>query len=163
MAMPTPRNIKYVWAFGAILAYFLVVQLYSGIILAMHYAPNSAIAFESIEKLMRDTSYGWLMRYTHMVGASLFFFAAYIHMFRGLLFRLLQVAARGAVDDRCSDLPLHDGDGLHGLLAGLGPDELLGRDRHHQPVLVIRLNLSRPWAPPSWSGFGAGSRWAIRH
>ncbi len=86
MAMPTPRNIKYVWAFGAILAFFLVVQLYSGIILAMHYAPNSALAFESIEKLMRDTNYGWLMRYTHMVGASLFFFAAFIHLFRGLYF-----------------------------------------------------------------------------
>ena len=86
MAMPTPRNVNYLWAFGAILFYFLVVQLYSGIILAMHYAPNSAIAFESIEKLMRDTSYGWLMRYTHMVGASLFFFAAYIHFFRGLYY-----------------------------------------------------------------------------
>ena len=86
MAFPTPRNINYLWAFGAILFYFLVVQLYSGIILAMHYAPNSAIAFESIEKLMRDASYGWLMRYTHMVGASLFFFAVYIHMFRGLYY-----------------------------------------------------------------------------
>ncbi len=86
MAMPTPRNVNYLWAFGAILFYFLVVQLYSGIILAMHYAPNSAIAFESIEKLMRDTSYGWLMRYTHMVGASLFFFAVYIHLFRGLYY-----------------------------------------------------------------------------
>ena len=86
MVFPTPRNINYLWAFGAILFYFLVVQLYSGIILAMHYAPNSAIAFESIEKLMRDSSYGWLMRYTHMVGASLFFFAAYIHFFRGLYY-----------------------------------------------------------------------------
>ena len=86
MAMPTPRNLNYLWAFGAILAYFLVVQLYSGIILAMHYAPNSAIAFESIEKLMRDTNYGWLMRYTHMDGASLFFLAVYIHMFRGLYY-----------------------------------------------------------------------------
>ena len=86
MVFPTPRNINYLWAFGAILFYFLVVQLYSGIILAMHYAPNSAIAFESIEKLMRDTSYGWLMRYTHMVGASLFFLAAYIHLFRGLYY-----------------------------------------------------------------------------
>ena len=86
MVFPTPRNINYLWAFGAILFYFLVVQLYSGVILAMHYAPNSAIAFESIEKLMRDTSYGWLMRYTHMVGASLFFLAAYIHLFRGLYY-----------------------------------------------------------------------------
>ena len=83
---PTPRNINYLWAFGAILFYFLVVQLYSGVILAMHYAPNSAIAFDSIEKLMRDTSYGWLMRYTHMVGASLFFLAVYIHLFRGLYY-----------------------------------------------------------------------------
>ena len=86
MAFPTPRNLNYLWTFGAILTFFLVVQIITGVIVAMHYAPNTALAFDSIEKLMRDVNYGWLMRYTHMVGASLFFLAVYIHMFRGLYY-----------------------------------------------------------------------------
>ncbi len=86
MAFPTPRNLNYIWTFGAILTFFLVVQLITGVIVAMHYTPNIGLAFDSIEKLMRDVNYGWLMRYTHMVGASLFFLAVYIHIFRGLYY-----------------------------------------------------------------------------
>ena len=86
MAFPTPRNLNYIWTFGAILTFFLVVQIITGVIVAMHYAPNTAIAFDSIERMMRDVNYGWLMRYTHMVGASLFFLAVYIHIFRGLYY-----------------------------------------------------------------------------
>ncbi|MFZ1107810.1 MAG: cytochrome b N-terminal domain-containing protein [Rhodomicrobium sp.] len=86
MAFPTPRNLGYLWTFGAILTFFLVVQIVTGVIVAMHYTPNTALAFDSIERLMRDVNYGWLMRYTHMVGASLFFLAVYIHIFRGLYY-----------------------------------------------------------------------------
>ncbi|MGO9545307.1 MAG: cytochrome b [Rhodomicrobium sp.] len=86
MVFGTPRNLNYLWAFGAILTFFLVVQIFTGVILAMHYAPDTTLAFNSIEKLMRDVNYGWLMRYTHAVGASLFFLAVYIHMFRGLYY-----------------------------------------------------------------------------
>ncbi len=86
MAFGTPRTLNYLWAFGAILTFFLVIQIITGVILAMHYVPNTALAFDSIEKLMRDVNYGWLMRYTHAVGASLFFLAVYIHMFRGLYY-----------------------------------------------------------------------------
>src|SRR6516165_8704415 len=86
MAFGTPRTLNYLWAFGAILVFFLVMQIFTGIILAMHYAPNTTVAFDSIEKIMRDVNYGWLMRYTHAVGASLFFLAAYIHLFRGLYY-----------------------------------------------------------------------------
>jgi ubiquinol-cytochrome c reductase cytochrome b subunit len=86
MALATPRNLNYLWTFGAILTFFLVLQIFTGVILAMHYTPNSALAFDSIEKLMRDVNYGWLMRYTHAVGASMFFLAVYIHIFRGLYY-----------------------------------------------------------------------------
>jgi ubiquinol-cytochrome c reductase cytochrome b/c1 subunit len=86
MVFPTPRNLNYIWTFGAILTFFLVMQIITGVIVAMHYTPNTALAFDSIEKLMRDVNYGWLLRYTHMVGASLFFLAAYIHLFRGLYY-----------------------------------------------------------------------------
>ena len=86
MAFPTPRKLNYIWTFGAILTFFLVIQIITGVIVAMHYAPTTAVAFDSIEKMMRDVNYGWLMRYTHMVGASLFFLAVYIHIFRGLYY-----------------------------------------------------------------------------
>jgi ubiquinol-cytochrome c reductase cytochrome b subunit len=86
MAFGTPRTLNYLWAFGAILVFFLVMQIFTGVILAMHYAPNTAVAFESIEKIMRDVNYGWLMRYTHAAGASMFFLAVYIHLFRGLYY-----------------------------------------------------------------------------
>jgi ubiquinol-cytochrome c reductase cytochrome b subunit len=86
MAFGTPRTINYLWTFGAILTFFLVMQIFTGVILAMHYTPNTAIAFDSIERIMRDVNYGWLMRYTHAVGASMFFLAVYIHLFRGLYY-----------------------------------------------------------------------------
>ena len=86
MDFPTPRNLNYWWTFGAILAIMLVVQIVTGIILAMHYVPSTALAFDSVEKLMRDVNYGWLLRYAHMNGASMFFAIVYIHLFRGLYY-----------------------------------------------------------------------------
>lgn len=83
---PTPRNLNYWWTFGGILAICLVIQIVTGIILAMHYTPHVDFAFESVEKIMRDVNYGWLMRYVHANGASMFFVAVYIHMFRGLYY-----------------------------------------------------------------------------
>ena len=86
VAYPTPRNLNYLWAFGAILSFMLVSQIVTGIILAMHYVPSSAMAFDSIEHIMRDVNYGWLIRYLHTNGASMFFFAVYVHIFRGLYY-----------------------------------------------------------------------------
>jgi ubiquinol-cytochrome c reductase cytochrome b/c1 subunit len=86
VTFPTPRNLTYLWTFGGILTFCLLVQIVTGIILAMHYVPHVDHAFNSIEHLMRDVNYGWLMRYTHAVGASMFFLAVYIHMFRGLYY-----------------------------------------------------------------------------
>ena len=86
VAYPTPRNLNYWWTFGAILSLLLGAQLVTGIVLAMHYTPNVDLAFKSIEIIMRDVNYGWLLRYLHANGASMFFLAAYIHMFRSLYY-----------------------------------------------------------------------------
>ncbi len=83
---PTPRNLNYWWTFGGILAFMLAVQIVTGIILAMHYTPHVDFAFKSVESIMRDVNYGWLLRYVHANGASMFFAAAYIHMFRGMYY-----------------------------------------------------------------------------
>ncbi len=86
VAYPTPRNLNYWWAFGAILSMMLVVQLITGIVLVMHYTPNTLMAFNSVEHIMRDVNWGWLMRYMHANGASMFFIAVYVHILRGLYY-----------------------------------------------------------------------------
>ena len=83
---PTPKNLNYWWTFGGIAAICLVVQLVSGIVLAMHYTPHVDMAFNSVEHIMRDVNYGWFLRYLHANGASFFFIAVYIHIFRGLYY-----------------------------------------------------------------------------
>jgi len=86
VAYPTPRNLNYMWAFGAILSFMLVAQIVTGVVLAMHYVPSATEAFGSINHIMRDVNYGWLVRYMHTNGATLFFLACYIHMFRGIYY-----------------------------------------------------------------------------
>lgn len=86
VSFPTPKNLNYWYTFGGILAICLVVQILTGIILAMHYEASVDGAFASVERIMRDVPYGWLLRYIHSNGASMFFFAVYIHMFRGLYY-----------------------------------------------------------------------------
>ncbi|MDP4822487.1 MAG: cytochrome b N-terminal domain-containing protein, partial [Aestuariivirgaceae bacterium] len=83
---PTPKNLNYRYTFGAILSVMLVVQIISGITLVMHYTPNTAEAFNSVEHIMRDVNYGWFLRYMHANGASMFFVAVFIHMFRGMYY-----------------------------------------------------------------------------
>jgi len=83
---PTPKNLNYWWTFGGILALCLGIQIVTGIVLAMHYVPHVDHAFASVERIMRDVNYGWLIRYMHSNGASMFFFAVYVHMFRGLYY-----------------------------------------------------------------------------
>jgi ubiquinol-cytochrome c reductase cytochrome b subunit len=86
VSYPVPRNLNYFWTFGGILTLMLASQIVTGIFLAMHYVPNTALAFESVERIMRDVNYGWLIRYLHANGASMFFMAVYIHIFRGLYY-----------------------------------------------------------------------------
>ena len=83
---PTPRNLNYWWNFGSLAGIVLVIMIVTGITLAMHYTPSTAMAFDSVERIMRDVNYGWLIRYIHMNGASMFFIVIYIHIFRGLYF-----------------------------------------------------------------------------
>jgi ubiquinol-cytochrome c reductase cytochrome b subunit len=86
MEYPTPKNLNYWWTFGGILAMCLGIQIVSGIVLAMHYTPETSMAFNSVEHIMRDVPYGWFLRNLHAVGASMFFLAVYIHIFRGIYY-----------------------------------------------------------------------------
>lgn len=86
MVYPTPANLSYFWNFGSLAGICLVVQIITGIILAMHYTPHVDYAFISVEHIMRDVNYGWLIRYFHANGASMFFIVVYIHIFRGLYY-----------------------------------------------------------------------------
>jgi ubiquinol-cytochrome c reductase cytochrome b subunit len=83
---PYPKNLSYWWNFGSIAGIALVIQILSGLFLAMHYVPNTQYAFDSVEHIMRDVNYGWLIRYIHAVGASMFFVALYAHIIRGLYY-----------------------------------------------------------------------------
>jgi quinol-cytochrome oxidoreductase complex cytochrome b subunit len=83
---PTPKNLSYWWNFGSLAGAMLMIMIATGIFLAMAYTPNSGLAFDSVERIMRDVNYGWLLRYIHMNGASFFFIVVYIHIFRGLYY-----------------------------------------------------------------------------
>ncbi|SEP75166.1 ubiquinol-cytochrome c reductase cytochrome b subunit [Faunimonas pinastri] len=83
---PIPRNLNYAYTFGAILMMMLGAQIITGVVLAMHYVPSGTMAFVSVEAIMRDVNYGWLLRYMHATGASMFFIAVYVHIFRGLYY-----------------------------------------------------------------------------
>jgi quinol-cytochrome oxidoreductase complex cytochrome b subunit len=83
---PTPITLTYAWSFGSLAGICLVIQMISGIFLAMHYTPNIELAFNSVEYIMRDVPNGWLIRYIHANGASMFFIVVYAHIGRGLYY-----------------------------------------------------------------------------
>ncbi|MBF0095168.1 MAG: cytochrome b N-terminal domain-containing protein [Alphaproteobacteria bacterium] len=83
---PTPKNLNYWWNFGSLALFVMIIMILTGIFLAMNYTPHTAHAFESVERIMRDVNYGWLLRYLHMNGASMFFLVVFIHIFRGLYY-----------------------------------------------------------------------------
>lgn len=83
---PTPRNLSYWWNFGSLALTVLIVMIVTGIFLVMSYTPHVDLAFDSVERIMRDVNYGWLIRYVHMNGASMFFIVVYIHIFRGFYY-----------------------------------------------------------------------------
>ena len=84
--IPTPRNLNWMWIWGIVLVFCLVMQIVTGIVLVMHYTPNTTLAFSSVEHIMRNVNGGWALRYIHANGASLFFVAVYLHIFRGLYY-----------------------------------------------------------------------------
>jgi len=83
---PAPKNLSYMWNFGSLAGLALVIMIVTGIVLAMQYTPHVDHAFDSVERIMRDVNYGWLLRYVHMNGGSFFFIVVYIHIFRGLYY-----------------------------------------------------------------------------
>ncbi|MBR0553708.1 cytochrome b [Stakelama marina] len=83
---PVPRNLNYFWNFGVLAGAALAIQIITGVVLAMHYAADSAVAFDSVEHIMRDINAGWFLRYAHATGASMFFIVVYTHIFRGLYY-----------------------------------------------------------------------------
>ena len=83
---PTPSNLSYFWGFGSLAGLCLVIQIATGIFLAMHYTPHVGMPFLSVEHIMRDVEGGWLLRYAHANGASMFFLVVYTHIFRGLYY-----------------------------------------------------------------------------
>ncbi len=83
---PTPRNLSYWWNFGFLAGFVLVLQIVTGIFLAMFYKPDVNLAFDSVQHIMRDVNYGWLLRYIHSTGASAFFIVIYVHMARTLYY-----------------------------------------------------------------------------
>jgi quinol-cytochrome oxidoreductase complex cytochrome b subunit len=83
---PSPMNINYWWGFGSLAGMCLVIQILTGLFLAMHYTPHVLLAFNSVEHIMRDVVYGWLLRYMHANGASMFFIVVYLHIARGLFY-----------------------------------------------------------------------------
>jgi ubiquinol-cytochrome c reductase cytochrome b subunit len=84
--IPTPKNLNWMWIWGIVLAFALVLQIVTGIVLAMHYTPQADMAFASVERIVRNVNGGYMLRYLHMNGASLFFVAVYAHIFRGLYY-----------------------------------------------------------------------------
>jgi len=83
---PQPLNLSYMWNFGSLLAFCLIIQIVTGVTLAMHYNPSVAEAFNSVEHIMRDVNNGWLIRYLHSNTASAFFFIVYLHIGRGVYY-----------------------------------------------------------------------------
>jgi ubiquinol-cytochrome c reductase cytochrome b/c1 subunit len=83
---PTPKNLNYWWNFGSLAGFILVIMILTGIFLVMNYTAHTSMAFDSVERIMRDVNYGWLLRYLHMNGASMFFILVYIHIFRNLYY-----------------------------------------------------------------------------
>jgi len=83
---PAPRNLNYFWNFGSLALFMMAVMILTGIFLAMNYTAHTTMAFDSVERIMRDVNYGWLIRYMHANGASFFFIVVYIHIFRGLYY-----------------------------------------------------------------------------
>ncbi len=130
--IPTPRNLNYWWTFGAMLSLCLVVQIVTGMVLAMHYVPHIDHAFDSVQRIRRDVSFGWLLQPMHAVGASMFFLAVYVHMFRGLYYGSYKAPREVLWILGCIIYAADGGDRLPWLHLGVGPDELLGRHRHHQ-------------------------------
>jgi ubiquinol-cytochrome c reductase cytochrome b subunit len=128
---PTPRNLNYWWTFGGILTFFLIIQIVTGVILAMYYVAHSDLAFESIEHIMRDINYGWLIRYVHANGSSMFFLAVYIHIFRTLYYGSYK-SPREMI--WITGLIIYLFMMVYGICFALGSNEFLGSNSYNKSI-----------------------------
>ena len=135
VAYPVPRNLNGWYTFGAILMVMLVVQIITGVVLAMHYAASTAIAFDSVEHIMRDVNYGWLMRRLHANGASMFFVAVYIHIFRGMYYGSYKAPREVLWILGVLIFLLMMATAFMGYVLPMGTNELLGCNRYHRLFL----------------------------
>jgi ubiquinol-cytochrome c reductase cytochrome b/c1 subunit len=129
---PTPKNLNYWWTFGGILTFCLITQIVTGLTLAMHYIAHADMAFESVEHIMRDVNYGWLIRYIHANGASMFFLAVYIHIFRSLFYGSYKSPREIIWIIGIIIYLIDDGSCIYGLRTTLGSNEFLGSNSYHK-------------------------------
>jgi quinol-cytochrome oxidoreductase complex cytochrome b subunit len=127
---PAPSSLGYFWNYGSLAGLYLVVQIISGLFLVMFYTPSTEGAFASIEHIMRDINYGWLLRYIHANGASFFFFVIYLHMFRGIYYGSYQYPRNHVWFAGVAIYLLLMATAFLGCLT-LGPDEFLGCYSHY--------------------------------
>jgi len=148
IAYPVPRNLNYMWTFGAILSFMLVAQIVTGVVLAMHFIPSGTQAFASVDNIMRNVNYGWLIRYLHSNGASLFFFACYIHMARGLYYGSFKPPRELLWIIGVIIYVLMMATAFFGYVLPWGGMSFAGGDRHHQPHIgnSVRRQYDRPLA-----------------
>ena len=111
------------------------MQIVTGIFLTMNYKPDATKAFESVEYIMRDVEWGWLIRYMHSTGASMFFVVVYLHMFRGLMYGSYRKPRELLWIFGCLIYLTLMGEAFFGYLLPVGPDVVLGRAGDRQPVL----------------------------
>ena len=159
---PTPRNINYLWTSGGLLTFFLGAQIVTGIVLAMHYVPSAADAFNCVEHIRRDVNYGWLLRNLHAVGASMFFLAVYIHIARGLYYGSYKAPREVLWIIGVVILLLMMATAFMGYSLPWGQMSFWARDGHHQPVLVAQCDHSGPRHRASCSGCGVATRCRAR-
>ena len=128
---PTPKNLNYFWNFGSLAGVTLVIMIITGILLAMQYTADTDLAFDSVERIMRDVNNGWLLRYIHMNGASMFFIIVYIHIFRGLYYGSYKYPREILWMLGVVILLLMMATIVYGLRFTLGTDEFLGCNSHN--------------------------------
>ena len=129
---PTPKNLNYWWTFGGILTFCLITQIITGLVLAMHYVADTKLAFASVEHIMRDVNYGWLIRYVHANGASMFFLAVYIHIFRSLFYGSYKSPREIIWILGIIIYLINDGSSIYGLRTTMGSNELLGSNSDYK-------------------------------
>ena len=128
LMIPTPKNLNWMWIWGIVLTFCLVHQIVTGIVLAMHYTPHVDLAFASVEHIMRNVNSGWALRYLHQNGASLFFLAAYFHIFRSIYYGSYKAPREITWIIGIFYIPGDDGNSLHGICIAMGPNVVLGRN-----------------------------------